>query len=79
MEILTKKDLEEALERVSMKWIEKKAELELLRLSDAAELMKVDIKTAKRFLGPLPKVRVGRQWRIMKGDLESYLNKHKNV
>lgn len=51
-------------------------DLKLMTFKDVAEIMKVDVKTARRFLSQIPRVKIGKQFRIKKADLVAYIKKH---
>jgi excisionase family DNA binding protein len=73
----TEQDIEAALEKV-LEYLRQHFEssLDLLTFKDAAEIMKVDVKTARRFLSKINKVRIGKQYRIKKTDFIEYIKKH---
>lgn len=51
------------------------ADATYLRVREIATLLRIDVKTVRRWIdaGKLPATRVGRDWRIERADLKSYL------
>ena len=56
-----------------------RAEVRLLTIPDVAEFCRVSERTVRRWIkaGELPAIRLGRQWRIAKKDLERFLSDHR--
>ena len=73
----TQQELDEAIDKIiTLLKNEVDDSLQLLTFNDAAQIMKVDIKTARRFLSHIDKVRIGKQFRIKKTDFIQYIKKH---
>ncbi len=55
---------------------EDRAEVRLLTIPDVAEFCRVSTRSVRRWIkaGELPAIRLGRQWRIVRRDLEGFLN-----
>lgn len=73
----TDEEINAALEKV-LEYLRQHFEssLDLLTFKDAAEIMKVDVKTARRFLSQINKVKIGKQYRIKKTDFIQYIKQH---
>ena len=77
LKMATQQEIDQAIEKIiSLLKNDVEEELSLLSIKEAAEILKVDIKTARRFLSNITKVQIGKQFRIKKTDFIEYIKKH---
>jgi excisionase family DNA binding protein len=52
---------------------------QLLTTSDVLDYLRINVRTLYRLIGAgeLPAIRIGRQWRIQRRDLDAWLDQHR--